>query len=259
MHGDRRQIRPCRHAGNRQVFSKIQMGAVRFVHQHLHPPFMGHLRDLFQIGTDPVIGWIIDEHRLRVRICIHHPAHLFYLYPQSNADPGIHLRLHIDRNRAAQHQSVDHAFMYISGQDDLIPRLAHGQNHALHRTGSPIHHQERMGRAERICGQFLRPADHRHRMSQIVQRFHGIHIQADTFLSKKLCQFRIPPASFMSRHVEGHYPSSPEFFQRLVDRGGFLIIQIHLHSLCLFRTKKGNLRTTVHLLPLSKISYIFRF
>ena len=87
---------------------------------------------------------------------------------------------------------------------------------------------------KRFRRQLLRLFDHRYRMAEIVQRFHGIHIQTDTFFPQKFHQFRIPPPSLMSGHIEGNDPSFLQFFQRLIDRRMHLFFLIHIFSLLSF-------------------------
>lgn len=80
-----------------------------------------------------------------------------------------------------------------------------------------------MGCAEGLSRQFLRLLDDGNRMAEIIQGFHGIHINPHTLLPQKLHQFRIPFSVLMSRNIKGHDPHFPETFQRLVDGRPFLI------------------------------------
>ena len=77
-----------------------------------------------------------------------------------------------------------------------------------------------------IRGQFFGLFDHGNRMAQIIQRFHGIDINADTPLSQQFYQLRVSAASFMAWHIEGDDPLTAEFFQRLID-GRPALIQFH--------------------------------
>ena len=145
-------------------------------------------------------------------------AYVLQLHPQRNPQQLVYFRVNIYRNGSAKHQRIDHAFMYISGQYNLIPRFARGENHALHRGGRSAHHQKGMCRAKRIRRQFLRLLDYRNRMAEIIQRFHGIHIDSDAFFPQQFHQLRIPSASFMARHVKRYDPLLAEALQSAVNR-----------------------------------------
>ena len=67
-------------------------------------------------------------------------CHLLPLHAQRDAQALIHLRVHIHRHRAAQHQRVQHAAVHVAGQNDLIAPLAGGKYHALHAAGGAAHH-----------------------------------------------------------------------------------------------------------------------
>ena len=51
-------------------------------------------------------------------------GHLLPLHAQADAQAVVDLRVDVDRHRAAEHQSVQHAAVDVAGQDDLIAPLA---------------------------------------------------------------------------------------------------------------------------------------
>ena len=109
--------------------------------------------------------------------------------------------------------------MYIPGHDDLVVFLTAGQDHGLDRRRGAADHEKCVVRSERVRRQFLRLFDHGDRVAQIVQRLHGIHVNADAPLPEKLHQL---PPMLVSRNVKGDHPVPAEPFQRLVDRRSFL-------------------------------------
>ena len=77
-----------------------------------------------QVRTDSIIGGIIHKHSYGIGMFLHRLFHLAGLHSQRNPQRPIDLRIHIHRNRPAEYQGIDHTFMYISGQDDLVSRFA---------------------------------------------------------------------------------------------------------------------------------------
>ena len=70
VHRDRGHIRAGSHAAEGQPGSKIQVGAVRLVHQGQHMVFVRQLDQAAQVGADAVIGGVIDKDRHRVGVCL---------------------------------------------------------------------------------------------------------------------------------------------------------------------------------------------
>ena len=226
VHRDGRHIRAGRHAAEGQGRPKIQVGAVRLIHQGQHSMAVGQLHQPAQVGADAVVCGVVDEDGHSIGVCLDGGPHIFHLHPQRNAQVGVHFGIDVDRYRPAQHQRIDGALVHVAGQDDLIPRLAGGQHHALHTAGGAAHHQKRMGCAKGVGGQLLCLLDDRNRMAKVIQRFHRIDIDPDAALSQKLYQLRVAAPSLVSRHVKGYYPLPSEPFQRLVDRRSFLTLPI---------------------------------
>ena len=195
---------------------------MRFVHQGQHTVLVGQFDQRPQVGADAVIGRVVDQDGLGIRVCLNGGAHIRHFHPQGDAQLLIHLRINIHRYCAAQYQGIDGAFVHVAGQNDLVSGFAGGENHALYAAGGAAHHQEGMRRPEGIGRQLLRFLDDRNRMTQIVQRFHGIHIDSHAPFSQQFHQFRISPAAFVPRHIEGDYTLTTEFFQRCIN-GRFLL------------------------------------
>lgn len=147
----------------------------------------------------------------------------------------IHFRIDIHRNRAAQNQRVDDAFMDIAGQDDLIPALAGGKRHTLDRAGGNAHHKKSVDRAEGVRRQFFRLMDHRYRVTKIVQGLHTVYIHSHALLTQEGGRIWISPTSLVSRHVEGNLPHLPERLQRLIN-GCTALIGMHLRIVQFFTT-----------------------
>ena len=150
-------------------------------------------------------------------------GHLLPLHAQRDAQPLVHLGIHIDRDRAAEHQRVQHTAVHIAGQDDLIAPLAGRQHHALHRAGGAAHHQKSVCCAESVGGQLLGLPDDRYRVAEIVQRFHAVDVHAHALLAQKGRQLRVAPAALVARHIEGDHPHLSELLQSLVDRCAALV------------------------------------
>ena len=217
VHTDRCNICPCLHGGYGQIFPKIKMCPVCLVGQHFHSVFMRHFNDRPQIGTDPVVGRIIDQYCNCIRVLTDRFLHVRAPHSKRNAEPFVHIRIHIDWLRTAKYKCIDRTSVYIPGHNDLIPFFTAGQDHGLHGGSRSAHHKKCMLCAKRLGRKILRFFDHRHGMTQIVQRLHGIHVNADALLAQQLDQFRIPPSVFVSRYVKGYHAVSAKPLQRLIN------------------------------------------
>jgi len=193
------------------------MGAVGFIGQAQHPGIVGHLYNGPEVTAHSVISGVVHHHSHRVRVLPDGLGHCIPLHPQADPQPLVHVRVHVYRNGSAEHQGVDHAFVDVPGQDDLVAPFAGGQDHGLDGTGGAPHHQEGLAGSEGVSGQLFRLPDHRHRMAQVVQGLHAVHIHPHTFFAQELRQFRVAPAPFVAGYVKGHHPHFPELFQSFVD------------------------------------------
>ena len=188
--------------------------------------FVRQLDQAAQVGADAVIGGVIDKDRYRIGVCLDGRADVGHFHPQRDAQIPVYFGVDVDRHRSAQHQRVDGALVDVAGQDDLVPRLACGQHHALDAAGGPAHHQKGVGGPEGVGGQFLRFLDDRNRMAQIVQRLHGIDVDADAAFPQQFHKLGVAAAALVARHIKRHHALPPELFQRLVDRRPFLTFPV---------------------------------
>ena len=140
VHGDRGHIGTCRHGRHRQTAAKVEVGAVGLVRKAEHSGIVCHFYDSTQVRADAVVGGVIHQHSHGVGVLLDGLGHLLPLHAQRDAQTLIHLRVHIHRHRAAQHQRVQHAAVHVAGQNDLIAPLAGGKYHALHAAGGAAHH-----------------------------------------------------------------------------------------------------------------------
>ena len=204
------------------------------VGQAEHTVVMRQLHDAAQIGTDAVVGGVVHQHGLGVRIFPDGLFHRENTHAQRDTQSVVAFRVHIHRNGAAQHHGAHHAAVHVAGQDDLFAPLCHRQNHALHRAGGAAHHQKGVSRPKGLRGQNLRVPDYRDRVAQIVQRLHGVHVHAHTLLAQQIHQLRVSSPALVPGHVKGHHPHLAEAFQCLVDGSPLLIQMFHSLSPCLF-------------------------
>ena len=189
---------------------------MRFIHQRHHAMRMRQFYNGTQVRADTVIGRVIYKYCRCVRMLQDRLFHLGQLHTERDTDMIIHLRIDIHRLRPAQYQRIDHAAVHITRQDDLISRLAGREHHALYRRGGPAYHKVRMIRPKRICCQLFRLIDHRDRMAEIVQRFHGIDIQTNTLFPQKRHQFRVAASALVPRHIKRNDTLLTEAFQCLI-------------------------------------------
>ena len=234
VHRDSRHIGPRRHGRDRQPAAEVEVGAVGLVRQAEHARLVGHAHDGPQVAADAVIRGVVDQHGHRVGMLGDGLGHLFPPHAQRDAQPLVHLGVDVDRHRAAEHQRVEDAAVHVAGQDDLIPALAGAEHHALHRAGGAAYHQKGVGRAERVGRQFLGFPDDRHRVAEVVQRFHAVHVHPDALLPQKSREFGVAAAALVAGHVERHHAHAAEIFQRFMDRRAALVqtgaVSIPVHS-----------------------------
>ena len=231
VHGHRRHIRARCHGGHRQPAAEIKVGAVGFIGKAEHPRVVRHTHNGAQVAADAVVGGVVDQHRHGVRMLGDRLGDLLALHTQADAQPGVHLGVDVHRHGAAQHQGVQHAAVDVARQNDLVPALAGGQHHALHRAGRAADHQKGVRRAKGIGCQFLRLPDDRHRVAKVIQRFHTVDVHAHALLPQKSRQFGVAPPALMPGYVKGYHAHLAERFQRLV-YGGAALIQTAASGSC---------------------------
>jgi len=109
-----------------------------------------------------------------------------------------------------------------------------------------------MGCAKGVGGQFFCFPDDRHRVAEVVQRLHAVHVHAHALLAQKGGQLRVAPAPLVAGHIKGHHTHLPEPLQRFVNGRAALVqpepctVLTHLFfppSLVPRQTKKRRCRT----------------
>ena len=84
-----------------------------------------------------------------------------------------------------------------------------------------------MRKAESFRSHFFRFADNGNRVTEVVQRLHGVYVDADTLLSQQFHQLRISSAPLVAWNIKGYNSIFAEFFQRLIDWRSCLIKTPH--------------------------------
>ncbi len=161
------------------------MRAVRLIGQHLHARRVREPYDFPNVRADAVVGRVIDEHRLGGRMLLNSGLHVRDRHAERNAQPVVHLRVDVNRNRAGQHECVDDAAVYVARQNDLVAAFDHGEDHRLYAARRAAHHQEGVRRTERIRRQLLGLADNAGRVAQVVERLHRVDIHRHALLTEE--------------------------------------------------------------------------
>ena len=73
-----------------------------------------------RVRADAVIGGVVDQNGLGVRVFPDGPLHLGNGHAQGDPQPVVALRVDINRNRTAEHQRAHDAAVDVPGQDDLV-------------------------------------------------------------------------------------------------------------------------------------------
>ena len=230
VHGHCRHVRPRLHGGDGQVLVEVEVGAVGLVGQTQHAVPVGQLHNAPQVGADAVVGGVIHQHGLGLGILPDGPLHLLQAHTQGDAQPVVALRVYIDRNGSAQHQCSHNTAVDVAGQNDLLTPLHHRQHHALHGAGGTSHHEKGVGGPEGLRRQLLRLPDDRHRVAQVVQRLHGVHVHADAGLPQQAGELRITPSPLVAGDVKGHHPHFSKLLQSLIDGRPGLVQLLHVWS-----------------------------
>ena len=117
--------------------------------------------------------------------------------------------------------------MDVAGDDDLVARLAHRENHALHGRSRAADHEEGVLRAEGVGRQILGLADDGDGMAEVVEGLHGIEVQTDAPVPEQGGEFGIAPAALVAGYVEGHDAALAQLLERVAEGGGLLSGKIH--------------------------------
>ena len=140
VHGDGGHVGPGGHGGDGQLVAEIEVSAVGLIGQTQHPGVVGQLDDGPEIGTDAVIGGIVDQHGFGVGVAADGVGHLTGPHPQGDAQAAVTLGIDINGNRAAENQSAHDAAVDVAGQNDFVAPLDGGEHHALDGGGGAADH-----------------------------------------------------------------------------------------------------------------------
>ena len=198
---------------------------------------MSEIGDGADVRAYPVIRRIVDEDRLRVRILLDRTLDIGEPHAERDAEPSIHLWIHIDRNSAREDHRVDDASMHIARQDDLLAALRRRQNHRLHRTRRAADHEEGMRRTERPRRQLLRLANHRYGMAKVVEHLHRIDVDGKALLAEKVHKLRVAASALVPRHVKRHDAPALEALQSFKNRRPVLRIVVECFQSFFFLPK----------------------
>ena len=95
-----------------------------FVCQQQHAVFVGKLCNTADIRTNAIVGRVVDQNRLGIRIFQNGTFHSLYGHAQRNAQILVFVRIDIDGNGTIDNQRIDGAAVHITGHDELFSRLA---------------------------------------------------------------------------------------------------------------------------------------
>ena len=101
------------------------------VSQTVHPMVMGQLYDRLNIGTNPVIGRIVYQYRLRVRIFLNGLFYIFYTPSQRNSQPVLSLGIYITRDVTSSHPTSSEASVDVYGKHYFLSTLSPCRAHSL--------------------------------------------------------------------------------------------------------------------------------
>ena len=143
----------------------------------------------------------------------------------------IDVGIYVNRHSACEYHRIYSASVDISGHDYLVALFAGVHYHALDRRSSSAHHEKGVSRAESLSRQHFRVLDDGYRVTEIVERLHGVDVNVHAVLAEELGKLHISSAALMSGDIKGHYSHAAEFSQRLIYR------RICLGKLSHFRTR----------------------
>ena len=218
MYAYRRHISPCRHCRTWQTLAEIEVGAVGFVRKHQHTVFVGKLDYGADIGAYAVVGGIVHQHRLGVRVLADSLFNSAYRHTEGYAQTLVGAGVNVDRHSTAYNKGVYGAPVDVSGHDYLFPRLAGSEYHGLHCGGSSTHHKESVVSPESVRRQLFGFLYYRNGVAEVIQIFHGIDIASHTLVSQKGFKFFIHTSALVPRHVKPDDTVFHVFFQCLVKR-----------------------------------------
>ena len=177
-----------------------------FIDDDEHTVRMCELHDAAKVGTDTVIGRVIDEDRFCIRVVTDGGLDINKLHAECDAELLVGTRININRDGAAEDHRVDDTSMYISRNDDLIAACGDSKDHGLYGRGGTAHHEERRFRAKCLRREFFGVLDDGDRVAEIVQGLHGIDVERHGSFTEEFGQLGISAAMLMSGHIKRNDP-----------------------------------------------------
>ena len=229
MHGNRRHVCAAAHSAGGKSLAEIEMRSVRFVHQHFHAVAVDYLGDSAQVGADAVVGGIIHQHRFCVRVGEDSGFYLLRGHSEGYAEVVVHPGVDIHRYRTADYQCIYGASVDVSGQDYLLPCLAHRHHHSLNRSGGAVYNKNGVLRPECVGGDLLSLFYHRNRVTEIIKRLHGIHVVLQAAFAEEFVEQPVPSATLMPGYVKRDDPVEPVRFHCFVQRRTALVKTVFSH------------------------------
>ena len=223
MDGRRGHVRAGRHRSHGKLLVEIEMGSVRLVRENEHARRVRDLHDLDEVRADAVVGRVVDEDRLGVRMRGDRLLHVLDAHAERDAEALVRARVDVDGDRAADDERVDGAAVHVARQDDLVAGAAAGHDHRLYGGGGAVHHEERVVRAERLGGELLGLLDDGNRVAQVVQGLHGVDIHGHGPCAKIFSELRVPAAALVGGNVKVGESVDPLLIQRIRQRRQLLI------------------------------------
>ncbi len=186
------------------IFRRNRNGSMGFVHQAEHVPFMGRFGDGLEIGTNTVIGGIVDKMALASgwRSMVARTSLRDIIPGQC---PNFALGVDIHRNGAAEHHGVDDALVYISGQDDLVPFFHIEKTMACTAEVVPPTIKKAWAASEKPLLPALRPPLSRNRMGwhRLSRGFMEFTSTGRHCSPRKRVSSGLPPAPLVAGHIKG--------------------------------------------------------
>ena len=105
---------------------------MRFVGQTQHVVRVRQLDDAAQVGTDAVVGGVVDQDGLGIGIFSDGPLDIGHAHAERDAQTVVAGRVDVDRDGAAQNHCAHDAAVHVARQNDFFAALGHGKDHALH-------------------------------------------------------------------------------------------------------------------------------
>ena len=150
----------------------------------------------------------------------------------------VDLRLHVDRLRAAHHESAEHRLVRVARHGDLVAGIDGGHHHALIAAGRAVDQKEGVIGAVRLGGELLRFFDRFGRLQQVVDAGHRREVDRADVVADELAEREVhSDALDVAGRVKRDHARIDVVEQRLEVRRAVLI-EGHVCALRYARTSK---------------------